>query len=200
MPLDRIVDAAVELVDEKGADALSLRAVAQRLGSSTATLYRHLDSRTELVGLVLDRVLGEAVVDEASLAGVGWEDASRILAVAMFDALVRHRRSVSLLSEQIPTGPNTMAIREISVSMLLGHGFPPETAARFSVTLARYVLGFALQVREDESTSTPSERFEAPDPVRYPGLTAVAPHLPTPLDEEFRFGLDLLVLGLSHRT
>jgi TetR/AcrR family transcriptional regulator, tetracycline repressor protein len=143
-------------------------------------------------------VLGEAVVDEGALAEAGWEDACRLLAVAMFDALSRHRHSISLLTEQLPTGPNTMAIRELGVSTLLAHGFPPRTAARFSVTLARYVLGFAMQVRDDESTSSPYVGLSAADAARYPGISAAASYWP--LDEEFRFGLDLLVAGLSQHA
>lgn len=197
MSLDRIVDAAMDLVDEQGGEALSLRAVAQRLGSSTATLYRHLDGRAELVGLVVDEVLGEALVDESVLAAAGWEDACRMLAVAMFEALSRHRRSVSLMTERTPVGPNMMALRELSVSTLLHHGFTPETAARFSVTLTRYVLGFAMQFRDDKSASGSLVASGAPDPARYPGISAVASYWPIPLEEEFRFGLDLLVLGLA---
>ena len=196
MSLDRIVDAAIELSDEHGGEALSLRAVAQRLGSSTATLYRHLDSRAALIGLVVDRVLGEALVDETALAAVSWEDACRRLAVAMFEALSRHRRSVSLMTEQTPVGPNMMALRELSVSTLLHHGFPPETAARFSVILTRYVLGFAMQVRDDKPASGSVVTSEVPDAAQYPGIVAVAPYWPTPLEDEFRYGLDLLILGL----
>ena len=51
--------AALELVDEHGADALSMRSLAQRLGSGTATLYRHFANRAELVAMVVDRMLGE---------------------------------------------------------------------------------------------------------------------------------------------
>ena len=61
VPLDRIVTAALEIVDEQGADALSMRSLAQRLGSGTATLYRHFASRSELVSMVVDRMLEDVV-------------------------------------------------------------------------------------------------------------------------------------------
>src|SRR5689334_21438086 len=59
LPLDRIIATAIEIVDEEGADALSMRTLAQRLESGTATLYRHFGSRAQLVAHVVDAVLGE---------------------------------------------------------------------------------------------------------------------------------------------
>ena len=56
------------LDEEEGADALSLRALAQRLESSTATLYRHFDSRADLLAQVVDRIFGEIDVDPGRAA------------------------------------------------------------------------------------------------------------------------------------
>jgi len=64
MPREQIVAAALAILDEEGADALSLRALAQRLESSTATLYRHFDSRADLLAQVVDRIFGEIDVEQ----------------------------------------------------------------------------------------------------------------------------------------
>jgi len=202
MPLDRIVTAAMAIVDEQGADALSLRAVATRLGSSTATLYRHLRGRTELVGLVLDRTIGEIELDEDTLLAADWQEACRHLTTALFEALARHQHIALLLTEQIPAGPNSLAYRERAVTVLLAGGFKPEIAAHAAVSLARYALGFAMQVRgEDRGTlSADSTSRPKPDPEAYPGIAAIAKFLPTQLHEEFRFGLDLMLAGLSGPT
>src|SRR2546430_1768414 len=58
LPLDRIVATALRIVDEQGADALSMRSLAQALDSGTATLYRHFANRAELIAQVVDRVFG----------------------------------------------------------------------------------------------------------------------------------------------
>ena len=52
---DRIVTAAVEIVDAEGPDALTMRAVARRLGAGTMSLYRHVSGREELLDLALGR-------------------------------------------------------------------------------------------------------------------------------------------------
>ena len=57
------MDAALEIVDEVGTDAFSMRLLADRLGSGTATLYRHLAGKDELMAYVVDRILGEVDVE-----------------------------------------------------------------------------------------------------------------------------------------
>ncbi|MET7694270.1 TetR/AcrR family transcriptional regulator [Streptomyces sp. NPDC005483] len=203
IPLERIVAAAMQILDEEGADALSMRTLAQRLGSGTATLYRHFDSRAALVAHVVDRMFGGIEIRDDELAAMGWRDACRTMAQAMFDAVSRHENVAPLLVEGIPVGPNAMTVRERCIAALLADGFPPRVAAHAYATLSRYVLGFAIQIRghhgadEPGSDAQASAAFRAADPSLYPATAAVADWLPVPLEEEFRFGLELLLDGLS---
>jgi len=202
MPLDRIVAAALELVEEQGADALSMRSLAQRLGSGTATLYRRFANRSELVSMVIDHILGEVDLDPRAVSELPWQQACISFAQHMFDALSRHGNVAALLVEYTPMGPNALANRELYLSVLLDNGFPPAVAAHAYAALARYVLGFAIQ----HSAATPdigqqdvqlSAAFHHLDPARYPATVAVADELPVPLEEEFEFGLQLIVGGLE---
>lgn len=203
MPLERIVAAAAEIVDEEGAEALSMRTLAQRLGSGTATLYRHFDNRAALVAHVVDRMFGGIEIKDDAFAAMGWRDACRMMAQAMFDAVSRHKNVAPLLVEGIPVGPNAMAVRERCIAVLLADGFPPQVAAHAYATVSRYVLGFAIQLRGHHGTEQPgadgeaSAVFRAADPSTYPATAAVADWLPLPLEDEFRFGLDLLLDGLA---
>ena len=90
LPLDRILAVALELVDEQGADALSMRSLAQRLESGTATLYRHFANRSELVAMMVDRMLGEVDRDAERVAALPWQQTCTSVAQHMFDALGRH--------------------------------------------------------------------------------------------------------------
>ncbi|MGW3095139.1 TetR/AcrR family transcriptional regulator C-terminal domain-containing protein [Streptomyces sp. NPDC001102] len=201
MPLERIVATALTIVDEEGSDALSMRTLAQRLGSGTATLYRHFDNRAALVAHVVDRMFGAVELNGDELLTMGWERALRTVAHTMFDALARHRNAARLLAEQIPMGPKAMALREQCVAVLLDNGFPPRVAAYAYATLARYVLGFAVQVDghgagHPDGTRTAAV-FEHVDPDLFPATVAVAGVMPVPIEEEFSFGLDLLFSGLA---
>ncbi len=201
VPLDRILAAALELVDEQGADALSMRSLAQRLESGTATLYRHFANRSELVAMMVDRILGEVGLDAQTVAALPWQEACTSFAQHMFDALGRHGNVACLLIGHVPMGPNAMAHRELILSVLLDNGFPPAAAAHAYATLARYVLGFAIQLSGSAANAQRdaelSARFHHLDPVHYPATVAVADDLPVPLKEEFAFGLQLIVAGLE---
>lgn len=200
LPLDRIVAAALELVDEHGADGLSMRSLAQRLGSGTATLYRHFANRSELVAVIVDRMLGEADLDTESLTALPWDRACISFAHSMFDALSRHGNVASLLIGHVPMGPNALAHRELMLSILLDNGFAPVVAAHAYATLSRYVLGLAIQRSGSEAADDDAElttAFRTLDPARYPATVAVAGDLPVPLEEEFAYGLRLIVAGLE---
>ncbi|BBZ42476.1 putative transcriptional regulator, TetR family protein [Mycobacterium conspicuum] len=199
VPLDRILAAAVELVDEQGAQALSMRSLAQRLGSGTATLYRRFADRSELVAALVDRMIGEA--DLHAIATLPWQQACMSFAQNMFDALSRHGNVASLLIGHVPLGPNALAQRELVLSVLLDNGFAPAAAACAYATVSRYVLGFAIQVAgSTDGTSQEAEisaAFHQLDPARYPATVALADELPVRLADEFEFGLRLIVSGLE---
>ncbi|OBK07664.1 TetR/AcrR family transcriptional regulator C-terminal domain-containing protein [Mycobacterium sp. 1245852.3] len=198
--MERIVAAALELVDEHGADGLSMRTLAQRLGSGTATLYRHFANRSELVAVIVDRMLGEADLDAEALTALPWQQACTSFAQRMFDALSRHGNVASLLIGHVPMGPNALARRERILSILLDNGFPPVVAAHAYATLSRYVLGFAIQRSRSAAADDDAEltaAFHTLDPARYPATVAVADELPVPLEEEFAYGLRLIVAGLE---
>lgn len=181
-----------------------MRTLAQQLNSGTATLYRHFANRSELIAEVVDRVFGEIDFDTEELIAAGWQQACKRVANAMFDALRRHANVSRLLIEQVPVGPNAMVQRERLIAVLLGSGFPPKLAARSYATLARYVLGFAIQLTGTETTAQfdrarLSNVFHGLDPGKFPATTRVADHLPVPLEDEFEFGLDLIVDGLTRQ-
>lgn len=202
MPLERIVSTALQIVDEEGADALSMRTLAQRLGSGTATLYRHFDSRAALIAHVVDRMFGSVELNSDELHAMAWQQALRTAAHTMFDALSRHQNAARLMVEQVPLGPKAMALRERCVAVLLGSGFPPRLAAYAYATLARYVLGFAVQVNSYEGAGRSEDAqaavvFQRVDPGLFPATLAVASVMPVPIEDEFSFGLELLLSGLE---
>ena len=178
-----------------------MRRLAQRLNSGTATLYRHFDDRADLIGHVVDYLFGQMDIDLDQIAHVGWEEGCRRVAQHMFAVLGRHRGAAHLLLNSPPTGPNAMIQRERGLALLLASGFPPLLAVRAYATLARYVLGFAIQLADREpADDQDAERavvFERQNRDAFPATFAVAGALAVPLEEEFSFGLELMLDGLS---
>jgi TetR/AcrR family tetracycline transcriptional repressor len=118
----------------------------------------------------------------------------------MFDGLARHRNVAPLLAREVPTGPNAMVAREKMIALLLANGFPPSLAARSHATLARYVLGFAIQLTgndNEQDDDALTQVFHDLDPAQFPATVAVADNLPVAWDDEFAFGLELIVDGLT---
>lgn len=197
--------AALEIVDEVGIDAFSMRQLADRLGSGTATLYRHLAGKDELMAYVVDRILGEVDL-EMDADGVGdttWQHAIAGGAGAFYDALKSHPNALPLLVSQVPVGPNALGNRERIVAVLLAYGFPLHLAARAYTAVAHYVLGFVLQqhgpgARQREDAARLRDFYGALDANTYPATVAAADELTgVPLDEEFRFGLQLVLDGIE---
>lgn len=195
---DRIVAAALQIVDDGGAEALSMRTLAQQLGCSTATLYRHFPNRSALIIDVVDLVMAEVDLDTEDLSTT-WQNACRRLARATFDALSRHRNVAPLLAEHPPIGPHAMALREHWIAVLLRNGFPPALAAESSVLLARYTLGFATQLVAPKATDAQiAVALRGADPAMFPATAKAWYHRqPTTLEDEFAFGLDLILRGLT---
>src|SRR5271157_3753413 len=85
--VERIVSVALEIVDELGTSAFSMRLLADRLGSGTATLYRHFAGKDELWSHIVDRMLGEVDfdIDADTLGNTTWQHATARGAGALYE-------------------------------------------------------------------------------------------------------------------
>ncbi|MGI5461204.1 TetR/AcrR family transcriptional regulator [Streptomyces sp. CA-249302] len=203
MDIDRIVDTALRLIDEVGVQALTLRMLAEALESGTATLYRHLRSKDELLALVADRILGDVRVPTEQRDDLSWREAATVAAHSFYESLRRHPHALPLLATQVHVGPNGLRVRERLIRLLLSHGFTAGLAARTYTTLGHYVIGLAIQ-QHGPGTPHPEDQehlrdyYRSLDPAAYPATSAAADDLASvPLHEEFRFGLELLLDGLD---
>jgi hypothetical protein len=117
----------------------------------------------------------------------------------MFRTLRQHPRVVPLFDDQVPLGPRSLAAREAALGTMLASGFPPEGAARAFATVGHYIIGFAGQMAGDSAASGQEIRefFGSLDPARFPATAVAGPHLPSSPEDEFRFGLQLIVDGLA---
>jgi AcrR family transcriptional regulator len=206
--VERIVEAAAELVDEVGTGTFSMRLLAERLGTGTATLYRHFAGKDELMVFVVDQLFAEAAAAGAGGGEAGgqpptWQDAARRASFGFRRLLARHPNVLPLLVTQVPIGPNVMASRERTVATLVGFGFSPRLAARAYTTIAHYVVGFAIQQHAPgapgpEDAAALGDFYRALDPGRYPYTVAASDALTAvSLEEEFAEGLEFIVDGID---
>jgi AcrR family transcriptional regulator len=193
------------MIEQDGIDRLSMRTLAERLESGTATLYRHFASRQELVGHIVDEILGDVSIDVAASGRQDWQAILASGARSMYAVLTRFKGLPAVFADDIPRGPNSMRQRERFIAVLMAARFSPEIAALAYATIARFVLGFAIQAdtggNSESRLNLAIRDFARSGPVeQYPSLNAVADQLPFGLDQEFEFGLQLILSGLSSLT
>ncbi len=194
-PLSRasILGAALRVIDERGLDACTMRAVAATLGVEAMSLYHHVEGKDALLDGVVELVLSEL---EPASDGSGWREGLTGFAHRYRDLLRRHPNVVPLLASRPAVGYAAAArVAAPGLASLEAAGFDRRTAIRAARTITRYVVGFALA----ESAGPPAAPPRAPgggDPAVAALLEALASDSP---DELFAFGLDTLMDGLAAR-
>ena len=91
---ERILQAALALVDEGGIDSLSMRKLGQKLGFEAMSLYNHVENKDDVIDGILDLVLAEGELPSAN--GV-WDAALRESAISVHAALQRHPWACALV-------------------------------------------------------------------------------------------------------
>jgi AcrR family transcriptional regulator len=198
MPLtrERIVDAAVVLLDEHGIDGLTMRRLAQRLAVTSTALYWHVKTKDDVLDLAVDQIFGEVLLPDA---GDDWRDDVRELAGRWRAVMLRHPWAPSLIGRPM-LGPNVLARTEFLQSALVRGGFTGIQLAVATRTLANYVIGAALteatwRQSENPEVRTEARRHIATNRAAYPTLTASG-HLDDERwsdDDLFERGLDAIL-------
>ncbi|WP_377639580.1 DUF429 domain-containing protein [Oryzobacter terrae] len=140
---ERVVAEAVALADADGLGALSMRALAGRLGVEAMSLYHHVPGGKDAL---LDAMV-DAVVAEMHLPGTGgdWRTEIRLRSVSGREALRRHRWAVGLMDASRTPGPATIAHHDAVIGCMLASGFTlPATGTAFALVDA-HLYGFLLQ-------------------------------------------------------
>jgi AcrR family transcriptional regulator len=202
---ERVVAEALTVIGTDGIDALSMRALATRLGVVPGALYRHVRSKEQLYDLLLDGVLAE--VDCQVDHSLSWTEQVQTLAHRLRAALEDHPGIAGLLKTRDPLGPHSLALAEAFLAPLRAAGLPArETALAFTL-IYDYTLGFALSDRttvneqrvQDTAKRQELHAFLRSLPAdRFPVLAALGEHVwADNRDERFAANLDTLVAGLE---
>jgi AcrR family transcriptional regulator len=196
---ESILDAA-EAVAAQGYAALSMRAVATRLGAAPMALYNHFATKEQLVDALLDRVLSrfepEAATDE-------WTEDLRRFARAHRRLLVSHPWAVAPLFTQPNPGLSAIRIGELALGILRRGGLTGARAvAAFSGIIALNYGWSSFTVARDLDPEGPGHDVEATlvqlPPSQFPLTVDVAAELGAyGSDEHYDFVLAQLLSGLS---
>ena len=211
LTVERIVAAAMDLMAEKGYDAVSMRSLAKALDTGPASLYAHVANKEELDQLVIDRIVAEVEIPEPDPAR--WDEQLKDLLTSMLGVYRAHPGSARAATAIIPTGQNSVRAMEGLLAIMTVGGISPQAAAWFCDLAALYVGALAVEelvwVERDNSTAAGTEPdhgaideqlmayFRSLPADRYPLVTSMAAAMTNgDGDDRFGFGLDVLVSGL----
>ncbi|WP_062378535.1 TetR/AcrR family transcriptional regulator [Demequina pelophila] len=139
---ERIAQAAVALADRDGIEALTIRALADELGTKPMTLYHHVDGKERLLDLMVDRIFAEM---EAPREDLDWREAIIARCRSVRAVLVSHPWSVPLLESRTAPGPELLRHHEAMLAALDRGGLPLPLMAHGYAILDSFVFGFALE-------------------------------------------------------
>ena len=207
-----VASTAAAIADEQGLGGVSMSRVAAELDVTTMALYRYVESKDELLELMLEVAAGDPPPLDSDLA---WREALRGWAGNLRQIYRRHPWSLDVLVAAIPRGPHQLAWLEQGLAALRDAGLEPGERIAAVMLVMVYVRGQATLERQFlPGVTAPGAASdfgallrEVLDPDRYPELTALAqqdiwdepgsPDADDDIEDEYNFGLQRILDGLE---
>jgi len=203
---ERVLAAAVELADEGGVDALSMRRLASELGVVPMALYKHVANKEELLDGMIDVVVGEI---DPPRSDVAWKTAVRERILSARRALLRHPWASRVMESRSQPTPTVLAYMDSMIGMFRAGGFSIDLTHHAMHAMGSRLMGFSQELFNDRTDVDPAVESEM-----WSQLSAVYPsiaELVSAVDHdgnsivgagcddqfEFEFALDLMLDGLE---
>lgn len=158
LSVDAVVGAGIEVADEAGYEALSMRRVAERLGVGAMSLYTYVPGKQALVELMVDQVHGEVVLDADD--AIPWRERLAALAARQWELHQRHPWLLDVPIGRPAIGPHVMDLYEQQLGIVDGLGLDElEMNAAVELVL-EHVVGAARRgrgIRQDAAASGVSD-------------------------------------------
>ncbi len=217
-PISReaIVAAAIKLLDSEGLAALSMRRLAEELGTGAASLYWHVGSKDGLLDLVLDQIIGEGRIPDPDPPR--WQEQLKKVAREHRRVSLLHPYVVRISLGRIPMGPNALRYSERVLAILRAGGLPPRLAVQGYLLLMSTVNGFTVdetgvddEPADDHRADDAASRQEAANMARdyiaslpagsFPTMVGLADEFAfSDADERFDLLIDIFVDGLARHV
>src|SRR5438093_10223419 len=199
---ERVIDAALAVMDSEGLDAVSMRRVAREVGVEAMSLYNHVRDKDDLLQGVCERIMSSY---ELPTGGGDWLDRAKAGAREWRRLLQAHPDVMRLFAEThgpAPSSPDSLRPTEYALRLFKEAGLSDRDTVQAFHAFGGYIQGFVMMeggsinlgkadkdVLGKVAGSVSAEAF--------PVLCAVSRYFAEcDADEQFEFGLDLLIKGL----
>jgi AcrR family transcriptional regulator len=199
----RVVEAAIELADREGIDAVSMRRLGQELGVEAMSLYTHVKGKDDLLAGMADAVVAQVPVERVQ---GDWRARLRTMILGARAAMLSHPWAARVIEASEQPGPATIGYMDAVAAVLLEGGFSADLAHHALHVLGSRVLGFSQDLYDDKGEVDPEvvATFARELAKTYPSVGAIALAAShegglggCDDDLEFVFGLDLILDGLE---
>lgn len=201
---ETIARAGLALLDQKGSDGLTMRALAASLGVQAPALYWHVKNRRELIDLMGEEIMRDAheAFDQTSTP---WDVFLTNGARAIRQAMLRYHQGARILAGTFVT--NGGDVLEPLLDTMTAAGFTVREAARLSPVIYHYTIAFTIEQQARDGSEYPGpnpyteENLLAKiDLHKYPTITEAFAELYDPdFDADFEDGLQVIIDGLRAR-
>jgi AcrR family transcriptional regulator len=200
----RIVEAAVELADADGLEAVSMSRVAERLGSATMALYRHVRNKDELLVLMVNAALAPPPRGAGAESG-GWRPRLEQWCFDILGVLRQHPWVLRVPITGPPATPSQLAWLDRGLSALASTDLSEaEKAATILVLNGHVFWGARLFAEIDDAGGASAASADvlktAVDTERFPALRQAVDagiFADNSNDADFRYGLDRILDGVE---
>ncbi|MGX1786658.1 tetracycline resistance transcriptional repressor TetR [Bosea sp. NPDC055332] len=199
--LDRaiVIRAALDLLNEVGADGLTTRRLAERLNVQQPALYWHFPNKRALLDALAEAMLAENHMRSMPKAGEDWRVFLGENARSFRKALLAYRDGARIHAGTRPSAPQSGAV-EAQIRLLCAAGFTPKDATRALSAVSHYVVGAVIE--EQAAAADCAERDDAE-----PDSSGLSPFLQNLFlevehdgaDAAFDYGLESFIAGLELR-
>ncbi|MFI6173448.1 TetR/AcrR family transcriptional regulator [Nocardia sp. NPDC051052] len=209
--VERITDAALQVVAEQGYDALTIRSVTNVLETGPSSLYAHIVNKADIDDLLVGRLCSEIVLPTPDPAR--WREQLRDVYAQLRDQYLKYPGISRAALAMVPTNLEALRVAEGIFSILLAAGIEPQIAAWGMDVLSLYVAGYALenslvlqrQKSQDATWVLSSEelvaRFSALPEATFPNTRKYVTELTSGTGHQrFDFALGLLIDNLARQA
>jgi AcrR family transcriptional regulator len=203
---DRIILTAVRIMDEEGLEAVSMRRIGRELGVEAMSLYNHVRDKEDILDSICEAVVSEFRVPEAE----GWIEGARLAAREYRRLLLEHPTVITLMTERKRpfTSAESLRAYEFALDVFRTAGLSEADSVKAFHVFGGYIvgfvtmeLGFMVGGPDDEAhAQAHQEMARMLQSADLPRMREAMPHfMNCDLEEQFEFGLDLLVEGIRAR-
>lgn len=210
---ERVLRAALTIVDKSGLESLSMRKVGEAMGVEAMSLYRHVTNRDDILDGIVDLVVSEI---EVPGKGADWKVAMRRRAISAHHVLLRHPWAPALIESRATVSAARLRYADTILGIMRQAGFSIAFAYRAFLSLDSYIYGFTLQevnwpYPADEVLAVTERMRPHVTAETYPNVSEAMTHVveerasrpasrrndASPYSVEFEFGLDIILDGFE---